>query len=331
MNVRLTHIDGKLPNLALMKLAHWHKERGDSVSLQRLPVPRHMLTEIHYERVYASAIFTRSVPLLNRVRWRWPDAIIGGTGCGALDFTVEQAIGETPYEHYDYSIYPDFRWSLGFTQRGCRLNCGFCVVPKKEGRPRSVNTISDIWRGKGHPRNVMLLDNDFFGQGRDEWQARIAELREGNFRVCFNQGVNIRLITPESAQALGTVRYFDAKFERHRLYTAWDNLKDERIFFRGAAILQEAGIPPEHLMVYMLIGYRPDETFAEVCYRYQRLKDLGCLPFPMVYEASPDFKRLRRFARWVIWRYDEVRKEIVDPQRRFESFEEYLGKKDTAA
>ena len=27
MNIRLTHIDGKLPNLTLMKLAHWHSFR----------------------------------------------------------------------------------------------------------------------------------------------------------------------------------------------------------------------------------------------------------------------------------------------------------------
>lgn len=34
-NVRLTQIDGALPNLALMKLAHWHRARGDTVTLTR--------------------------------------------------------------------------------------------------------------------------------------------------------------------------------------------------------------------------------------------------------------------------------------------------------
>ena len=32
-SVRLTQIDGTLPNLALMKLAHWHRVKGDSVTL----------------------------------------------------------------------------------------------------------------------------------------------------------------------------------------------------------------------------------------------------------------------------------------------------------
>ena len=39
-----------------------------------------------------------------------------------------------------------------------------------------------------------LLDNDFFGQPREQWEARIAEIREGGFKVCLNQGINIRMI-----------------------------------------------------------------------------------------------------------------------------------------
>ena len=30
-SIRLTQIDRKIPNLALMKLAHYHKQRGDEV------------------------------------------------------------------------------------------------------------------------------------------------------------------------------------------------------------------------------------------------------------------------------------------------------------
>ena len=40
-NVRLTHIDGKLPNLALasMKLSHWHRAQGDQVHLAKTLSP----------------------------------------------------------------------------------------------------------------------------------------------------------------------------------------------------------------------------------------------------------------------------------------------------
>jgi hypothetical protein len=35
MRVRLTQIDGKLPNLALMRLASWHRTRGNEVVFTR--------------------------------------------------------------------------------------------------------------------------------------------------------------------------------------------------------------------------------------------------------------------------------------------------------
>lgn len=300
MQVRLTHIDGKLPNLALMKLSHWHRARGDEVHLARTPSPS--LFEPTYDLVYGSAIFSWSAPVVQRLRDAFPGAVIGGTGTGS-GRTVEGATGVDPYEHYDYTIYPDYPFSLGFTQRGCRLSCGFCVVPKKEGKPKSVNTIWDIWR-PGTPRCVCLLDNDFFGQDRAEWQARIDELLEGNFKVSFNQGINIRMVTPETAAVLASVRYFDDQFQRHQLYTAWDNLGQEAIFFRGMEMLRDVGIPPKHLMVYMLIGYKPGETMEEILYRYRRLKEAGCKPFPMVYNNAN--QELRRFQRWVIRRYDAI-------------------------
>lgn len=300
MNIRLVHIDGKLPNLALMKLAHWHKAQGDVVYLARTPSPS--MFEPAYGLVYGSAIFSWSTPVVQRLREAFPMAVIGGTGSGTWQ-TVEDIIGVESYEHYDYSVYPDYPWSLGFTQRGCRLNCGFCVVPKKEGKPKSTNTVWDIWRPET-PRCVCLLDNDFFGQPKEQWEARLDELREGRFKVCLNQGINVRMITPDIAGALASVHYSDDQFRQRRLYTAWDNLGQESVFFRGVAMLKDAGIPPAHLMVYMLIGYKPGETMEEILYRYQRLKDAGCKPFPMVYNNAD--KKLRRFQRWVIRRYDAV-------------------------
>ena len=83
MKVRLTHLDGKLPNLALMKLAHWHNARGDDVFFARTPTPT--LFEPEYDVVYASAIFDWSKPLIERLRLAYPDAVVGGTGVVMAD------------------------------------------------------------------------------------------------------------------------------------------------------------------------------------------------------------------------------------------------------
>ena len=149
MNVRLTQIDGKLPNLALMRLGHWHRERGDAVTFTR-SVYRH-LDEPDYDKVYASAIFDYSKAHVKRLRAEFPDAVVGGTASGSRQ-TVEQVIGL--HNGVSYDDYPSFTASLGFTQRGCRLSCKFCVVPGKEGKPLSVATIADIWRGKDHPKHI---------------------------------------------------------------------------------------------------------------------------------------------------------------------------------
>ena len=298
MKIRLTQIDGKLPNLALMKFAHWHRAQGDEVHLARTPTPT--LFEEQYDRVYASSIFRWSDKVVGRLRLAYPESVTGGTGGDDMQ-TVESVIGVDDYESYDYSIYPDYPFSLGFTQRGCRLNCGFCIVPKKEGKPRALNSIRDIWR-EGTPRCVVLLDNDFFGQPEQDWRDRIQEMREGDFKVSFNQGVNIRMVNTESAAALASVKYYDGQFKARRLYTAWDNMGQEKVFFRGLEELERAGIPGRHLMVYMLIGYDPKETWERILYRYQRLKDAGCLPFPMVY-GNLD-RELKMFQRWVVRRYD---------------------------
>ena len=299
--VKLIQLDGKIPNLALMKLAHWHRRNGDSVLLSHHPQPD-LWNQGPFDHVYASAIFQNSANLVRQVRQAYPNAVIGGTGVqGQLALTVESIINRERYEHYDYLDYPDYPWSLGFTQRGCRLSCGFCVVPKKEGKPVPANTVPDIWR-PGTPKCILLLDNDFFGQPEPQWKARIKEIQDGSFRVSFSQGINIRMITQESAEALASIQYRDDQFERRRLYTAWDNLKQERVFFKGMELLNNAGIPPQHLMVYMLIGYRPGETIDDILYRHAKLADAGCMPYPMVYNDNPT---LKAFQRWVIGRYAE--------------------------
>lgn len=281
MRVRLTQIDGKLPNLALMKLSAWHKARGDEVHFSRSPY-RGMF-EPEYDRVYGSAIFDFSAERVRRLLSEFPDAIVGGTWNPKEAITVEALLGVADSEVYDYSIYPAFTGSIGFTARGCRLRCGFCVVPGKEGKPRSVNTVADIWRGEPHPKHLHLLDNDFFGQPRDQWEARVAEIRDGKFRVCFNQGINIRMIDDLSAAALASLPYYDDGFAVRRLYTAWDNIGDEARFFRGIETLERHGVPARNVMAYMLVGYDPRETWERIMYRFQKMTALGIRPYPMVF------------------------------------------------
>lgn len=314
--VRLTQIDGKLPNLALMKLAAHHRAKGDAIHFTK-QVERDML-EPAYDRVYGSAIFSASSGRVAQFRRAFPTAIVGGTWNKEDRTEVEHVIGPAP-DVYDYSIYPNFTASIGFTQRGCRMKCGFCVVPHKEGKPRTVNTIAQIWRGEPYPKHLHLLDNDFFGQPQKAWEAHLDAIMSGGFKVCLNQGINVRLIDDRSASRLAQLPYYDDAFKRRRLYTAWDNIGDEARFTRAVDLLEKHGVPPRDLLVYMLVGYDKRETWERVFYRFNRMVARGMRPYPMIYEnqrerrlplgghnAPIGHRTLGEFQRWVVGRYYTV-------------------------
>jgi len=299
MNVRLFQLDGKIPNLALMRIAAHHRQLGDSVELKiagNLNALQDTLYENKPDKVYASAIFTRSRYLAEFLSAMREDAVIGGTGWDLG--TLEQRGIAT--KATDYSIYPLFRQSLGFTQRGCRLKCEFCIVPKKEGAVKPEATIAEIWRGDPWPKELLLLDNDFFGQ--QNWRDRIREIREGGYKVSFNQGINARCLTDEAAEAIASVDYRDDSMKVKRIYTAWDNRDDEGRLFAGLNRLVKYGVKPDHIMVYMLCGYWPGETQADREHRRKKLREFGARPYPMPYVRT---KEIVGFQRWIIGAYDK--------------------------
>lgn len=293
MRVGLVQLDGKLPNLALMRIAAHHRAIGDEVELSH----RVNMFVTTYDRVYASTIFKYSTDKVALLRQYRPDAIIGGTGIDNTNKLTDVGIADGAL---DYSLWPEFRSSMGYTQRGCRLKCSFCGVPEKEGKPVFSRTVYDIWRGEPWPRELFLLDNDFFGV--KNWEDRILEMIHGGFKVSFNQGVNVRLMTQEQAEAVACVDYRDGDMKARRFYTAWDNRNDEGTLFRGLRWLVQGGMNPDHIMVYMLIGYWPGETHADRDYRRKKLRDFGVRPYPMAYHRTPE---LRGFQRWVIGAYDK--------------------------
>jgi hypothetical protein len=302
--VRLLQLDGKLPNLALMRLAHhWRAKKldvdfhfaGSTAAVDRAIAP--VLERPGW--VFASLIFEKTRPIAEHLRARYPAAVIGGTGWDVASNL--EGYGVATDGPLDYSIYPSYQHSIGFTQRGCRLKCDFCVVPRKEGKVRETQTVAEVWRGDPHPKHLVLLDNDFFGQPR--WRDRIREIRDGGFKVNFCQGINARLLRDEAAEAIASVPYYDSKFERRQIYTAWDSIGDRETLFRGLAALTKHGIRPSHIMVYVLVGYwRGPAVNEDDLARIRELRAFGAVPYPMPYART---KELVGFQRWVHGAYDK--------------------------
>lgn len=329
MNVLLCQLDGKIPNIALMRIAAHHRKLGDDVHLRHGAAFNIGLFDREPDKVYASALFRKSIPLAELLKRRFPQAVIGGTGVdparkgelvplssviASKVTSTEQhgVVGGEGNADMDYSFArgvnprkPDepnpetYTASIGFTQRGCRLRCSFCVVGDKEGPMREVQGIYDIWRGDPYPRHLHLLDNDFFGQ--PNWRARIREIQEGNFKVSFNQGINARFLDDEAAEAIASIDYRDDSMETKRIYTAWDNLKDEERLFDGLNRLVKYGVKPDHIMVYILCGYWPGETQADREHRRLRLRQFGARPYPMPFVRTEE---IVGFQRWIVPGYD---------------------------
>lgn len=294
--VLIFQLDGKLPNIACMRISQHHRQRGDEITFRWTGSPARELWDTP-DAVYASAIFEKSRPSVETLRQNFPTAIVGGTGVDVASNLEMHSITTT---RQDYSIYPRWRQSIGFTQRGCRLKCSFCVVPRKEGAMRGEQTVWDVWRGDPWPRELLLLDNDFFGQ--ENWRDRIREMRDGMFKVSFSQGINARFLTDEAAEACASVDYRDDSMKVKRVYTAWDSRKDEGRLFAGLNRLVKYGVKPDHIMVYILVGYWPGETESDRLYRAAKLRDFGARPYPMPFERT---KELVGFQRWIVGAYDK--------------------------
>jgi len=296
MKVLLFQLDGKLPNVALMRLSHHCRSQGDSVEFRWTGSPQRELWDSP-DKVFASAIFEKTRPAVERLKAEFPGVSVGGTGVDVAS-SLESLGIET--KDQDYSIYPNFRQSIGFTQRGCRLRCPFCVVPRKEGAMREEQTVWNLWRGDPWPHELLLLDNDFFGQSH--WRERCEEMRTGKFKVSFTQGINARFLTDEAAESLASLDFRDDSMSRKRIYTAWDNRGDEERLFAGLQRLVRYGIKPDWIMVYILVGYWPGETTEDRLYRWRKLRDFGARPYPMPFVRT---KELLGFQRWIIGAYDK--------------------------
>ena len=153
MNIGLIDVDGhNFTNFALMRVSAYHKARGDQVEWA---TPFNQ-----YDKVLASKVFTFT-PDFNYLTLQADIIEKGGTGyniASRLSDDVENSL------LMDYSIYPQYPFSIQFFSRGCIRKCPFCLVREKEGYIRAVEPVELNPKGEW----IEVLDNNFFAN--PEWQ-----------------------------------------------------------------------------------------------------------------------------------------------------------------
>lgn len=300
MDIGLIDVDShNFPNLALMKISGYHKDRGDNVEWWN--------GLKQYDVVYKSRIFddTYSQDIdycINADR-----VVKGGTGYdlkNELPYEIEHHFpdynlysgggtgydlqNKLPYEieHTmpDYSLYQITDTAYGFLTRGCPRGCPFCIVSAKEGRvSRTVADLDEFFRGQ---KQIKLLDPNITAS--KDCEKLFDDLIQSKAWIDFTQGIDVRCLTDKGADQLNQMRI-------KMLHFAWDNYEFDTYekLKRFRPMFKTDG---RHLRVYVLTNF--NTTHEQDLERIYKLKEVGYDPFVMIYDKPNAPQITRQVQRW---------------------------------
>ncbi len=272
MRIGLINVDSNIANPALMKISTYHKARGNHVEWWL-----GQMFNSTYDKVYASKVFD-----FTPEPYGMPENTIKGGIAYDIKSTLPDNVDMLPP---DYTIYPDCDYSVGFITRGCVRTCKFCKVPEKEGGIRFDRSWNEFENPNG--KWWMLLDNNILGwDGAELALSKIAYL---GMVVDFNQGLDIRLLTPAIADQLVRIKWY--KFLRFAF--DWYAIKDK--VMSGLEMILDRGLHPNKIIVYVLIGF--GSTPEQDMERVELMRGLGVNPYVMVYDRKDSYQKT--FAQWV--------------------------------
>lgn len=305
MKIGLVDVDGhNFPNLALMHISSWHKKNGDEVEWWAGNL-------FYYDIVYMSKIFSDAYSREKAIPHNCGKLIRGGTGYCIKTVNGREIFDKSknltlPVEMEkcfpDYSLYPQYKYAVSMTSRGCPNSCSFCNVSPKEGRCSvKVADVKDFWDGQ---KEIKVLDPNITAC-RDKREL-FRQYKETGALINFTQGLDIRLLNDEDIADLNEMRLSDVHF-------AWDNprqnLKDK---FANYAKRTTHKNHSAFGTVYVLTNY--DSTMEENLYRIYTLRDLGYDPDVRVYDKPNAPKEIRDLQRWCNNRF------VFKTCKRFEDY-----------
>lgn len=251
MNIGLIDVDKtRFPNLALGKIAAYHRSLGDSVEWVE---PMYW----DYDRVYQSKVFTFT-----------PDTkcvfscevVKGGTGYDIHSVLPDEIDRLQP----DYSIYSDIdsKTAYGFLTRGCPNKCKWCIVPLKEGNVHPYMDIDEITQG-GRRTNVTLMDNNVLAS--DYGIAQLEKIADKGYRIDLNQGNSARLVNDEIAGLFARIRWIGSMI-RFAADTPRQIAEVDEAMARIDSHREVLGKKPAQYLVYTMIDGDIGECYERLTY-----------------------------------------------------------------
>jgi hypothetical protein len=296
MKVRLISLPKKtkIANLALMKLSAFHKERGDTASIDE-PDP---------DLVYISSPFQSANKHID-YQQMFPAAKIEYGGYG---FNDKQLPHEIEHIMPDYSIF-NTPYSMGYTTRGCIRSCPFCIVPKMEGNIKKHAHPSEFWN-QDHD-TIMFLDNNWLALPK--WFEETSKWILDQDLTLMEHGMDIRLLNEINVKRLRELRikpYY--KF-------AFDNIDMHQVVVTKLQLLEKYGFNlKQEVSFYVYLN--SDAEFNDALKRCKILKAEGTNAYVMFNITEKRTQRVKLLQRWANrrWHYWACEfEDYVDSFRRY--------------
>lgn len=242
------------PNLALCKIAAYHRAKGDTVEWA-MPLFE------HYDIIYRSKIFNFTKD--DDRQYNTDIEIRGGTGYD-ISSQLPQEIDDC---QPDYSIYPTVPATVGygFLTRGCPNKCKWCVVPRKEG---NILPYWDIERVANGRKKIVLMDNNILAAG-DYAKQQLQKIIDLDLRVDFNQALDARLVTDEFASLLAQVKWLD----NNRIRFGCDTHKQIEDCERAMEMITGYGFTGQYFL-YTMLNDDFDECYDRINHWWLRMRQV---------------------------------------------------------
>ena len=267
MNIGLIDVDGHAkkkkwgatiyPNLALCKIASYHRMNGDHVEWYD------GLFGGVYDIVYMAKVFSFSTDYNEIINAK--EIVKGGTGYDVAKSLPEEIDDCQP----DYTIYPSVPQdtSYGFLTRGCPNKCFWCVVPKKEGSIRPYWDIEMVANGR---KKIILMDNNLLASG-DYAKEQLEKVISKGYHIDLNQANDARLMTDDFARLFAKVKWING-----RIRFGCDTTAQIEHCERAIDMINSYGFKGEYFL-YTMIGGKNDfwECFNRIDYWHKKLIEQG--------------------------------------------------------
>lgn len=257
------------PNLALCKIARYHKQQGDDVEWA--------IPFFHYDIIYMSKVFNFSPDELTV--YNADEIVKGGTG---YDIT-SQLPSEIDCLQPDYSIYPNIPkdTAYGFLTRGCPNKCSWCVVPRKEGAIRPYMDIDEIAiEGRN---KIVLMDNNILAAG-DYAVGQMEKIIERGYIIDFNQALDARLIDDRFARLLARIKWID-----RRIRFGCDTHKQIKDCERAINMINGYDYKGEYFL-YTMLNDNFEESYNRILYWWQRHHECRENHEPNIYPYAQPYR-----------------------------------------